>query len=156
MRCFWVAEMQFKDVLTQKFMRIHLSALCILLVVQALACKAVLGSTTKSDCRAEFQDKFGSHPDCWPSGTASGLALKQSSWYSGTAWTAPRTGSGVVCPAQLLPYILAILAQASCIMIQDRLDYFPKGARHSPAEEKMTFECNLNSSQVFAAHRNTA
>lgn len=148
--------MQFKDVLAPKFILVHLSALCMLLVVWASVCNTVLGSTIKSDSRAEFQAKFASHPDCSPYGTAPGLALKQSSRYSGTPWTALWTGSGVVCPAQLLPCILAILALVSSIVIQDSLDSFLKGARHSPPEEKMTFECNLNSSQVFAAHRNIA
>lgn len=61
-----------------------------------------------------------------------------------------------MCPAQLLPSSLALLAPASRIMIQDSLDSFLKGARHVPPEEKMTFVCNLNSSQVFAAHRSVA
>lgn len=144
--------MQFKDGLSPK--SIHLSALCILMDVQALACNAVLCSTIKSDSRAEFQAKCASHPACWPSGTASGLALKQSSWFLGTPWTSLWTGSGVVRPVQLLPCILAILALVSRIMIQDSLDSFLKGARHSFPEEKMTFERSLNLSQVFAAHRN--
>lgn len=156
MRCFWVDEMQFKYVLAPKFILTHLSAFCVLLIVWALACNTVLGSTIKSDAGTEFQAKFTSHPDCWPSGTAPGLALKQSSWYSGTPWTALWTGSGVVCPAQLLPCILAVLALVSRIMIQDSLDSFLKGARHSLPEEEMTFEYNLNSSQVFAVHGNIA
>lgn len=156
MRCFWVTEMQFKDVLAPEFILTHLSALCIFLVVWALICNTVLGSTINSDSTAEFPAKFASHPYCWPSGTAPRLALKHSSWYSGTPWTALWTGSGVVCPAQLLPCALAILALVSRIVIRDSLDSFLKGARHSLLEEKMTFECSLTSSQVFAAHRNIA
>ena len=64
MRCFGVAEMQFKNVLAPKCILTHLSALYILLVVRALACNIVLSSTIKSDSRAEFQAKFASHPDC--------------------------------------------------------------------------------------------
>lgn len=109
-----------------------------------------------SDSRTTSQAKFASHSDCEPSGTAPGLALKQSSWYSGTPWTSLWTGSGVVCPAQLLPCTLAILALVSHIMTQDSLDSFLKGARHAPPEEKMICECCLNSHQVFAPHKNIA
>lgn len=64
MRCFWVDEMQFKYVLAPKFILTHLSAFCVLLIVWALACNTVLGSTIKSDAGTEFQAKFTSHPDC--------------------------------------------------------------------------------------------
>lgn len=58
-------------------------------------------------------------------------------------------------PAQLLPCTLAILALESHIMIQDSLDSFLKGARHSPPEE-MILECSLNSHQVLTPHKNIA
>lgn len=134
---------------------INLSALCMLLVVWALVCDTILGSIIMSDSRVASQAKFASHSDCWPSGTAPGLALKQSSWYSDTPWTSLWTGSGVVCPAQLLPRTLAILALVSYIMIQDSLGSVLKGARHSSPEE-MICECNLNSHQVFVPCKNIA
>lgn len=79
----------------------------------------------------------------WSSSWAGSEAVQL---YSGTPWSSLWTGPGVVCPAQLLPCTPALVSH---IMIQDSLDSFLKGARHSPPEEKMIWECNLNSHQVF-------